>query len=302
MFKQLTRRQTGNNGFTLIELLVVIAIIAILAAILFPVFAKVREKARQTSCLSNEKQLGLGFAQYVQDNDEQYPSHTGWWNEWTFGEAWAGEIYPYIKSAGVYKCPDDSTVPQAGATVVSYAVNQNITEDAQQVGGFTYSTTFPGAAAAVQNAPSKTVLLAECSGVSTLLTDPNEGFRSLISASTEGILVHSGGWWSNSLLQTGCLGGPCTAGSAASGTDDSKGGNNYAAVTGWHTDGSNFLMCDGHAKWLRGAAVSPGNSAFAADCNQNGAPGVADCQGGAAVKAMAAGTANSNYAATFSPI
>src|SRR5258707_9076849 len=60
-------------GFTLIELLVVIAIIAILAAILFPVFSKVREKARQTTCLSNEKQLGLGITQYLQDNDEMYP-------------------------------------------------------------------------------------------------------------------------------------------------------------------------------------------------------------------------------------
>jgi prepilin-type N-terminal cleavage/methylation domain-containing protein len=60
-------------GFTLIELLVVIAIIAILAAILFPVFAKVREKARQTTCTSNEKQIGLGILQYVQDYDETYP-------------------------------------------------------------------------------------------------------------------------------------------------------------------------------------------------------------------------------------
>jgi len=64
---------TTKRGFTLIELLVVIAIIAILAAILFPVFAKVREKARQTSCLSNEKQLGLAITQYVQDYDEKLP-------------------------------------------------------------------------------------------------------------------------------------------------------------------------------------------------------------------------------------
>ncbi len=67
----------NKNGFTLIELLVVIAIIAILAAILFPVFAQAREKARQTSCLSNVKQIGTGFAMYTQDYDEQYPPWTG---------------------------------------------------------------------------------------------------------------------------------------------------------------------------------------------------------------------------------
>ena len=65
-----------HKGFTLIELLVVIAIIAILAAILFPVFAKAREKARQISCLSNLKQLGLGFIQYIQDNDSTFPAST----------------------------------------------------------------------------------------------------------------------------------------------------------------------------------------------------------------------------------
>ena len=63
----------SNKAFTLIELLVVIAIIAILAAILFPVFAQAREKARQTSCMSNERQLGLAVVQYVQDNDEMMP-------------------------------------------------------------------------------------------------------------------------------------------------------------------------------------------------------------------------------------
>ena len=65
--------QRGKNAFTLIELLVVIAIIAILAAILFPVFAQAREKARAISCLSNEKQIGLGIMQYQQDWDEKNP-------------------------------------------------------------------------------------------------------------------------------------------------------------------------------------------------------------------------------------
>jgi len=97
-----------QRGFTLIELLVVIAIIAILAAILFPVFARAREKAHQASCQSNLKQLGTGLAMYVQDFDEKYPWHcragappggvvddTGW----------NTQIYAYVKNEELYACP-----------------------------------------------------------------------------------------------------------------------------------------------------------------------------------------------------
>ena len=83
-----------SSGFTLIELIVVIAIIAILAAILFPVFAKVREKARQVSCLSNMKQLGLAFVQYSQDYDEVLPDGTQLTFGGNCGAGWAGQIYP----------------------------------------------------------------------------------------------------------------------------------------------------------------------------------------------------------------
>jgi len=90
----------NQNGFTLIELLVVIAIIAILAAILFPVFAQARAKARAISCLSNVKQIGLGFAMYVQDYDEQTPSgRGGGWEWWT-------ELMPYFKNIDFLYCPD----------------------------------------------------------------------------------------------------------------------------------------------------------------------------------------------------
>src|SRR6056297_580676 len=90
-----------QRGFTLIELLVVIAIIAILAAILFPVFARAREKARQASCLSNAKQLGLGFMMYVQDYDERLPAVYVWLPE----GYWAQLIYPYVENHQVYQCP-----------------------------------------------------------------------------------------------------------------------------------------------------------------------------------------------------
>jgi prepilin-type N-terminal cleavage/methylation domain-containing protein/prepilin-type processing-associated H-X9-DG protein len=89
-----------SNGFTLIELLVVIAIIAILASILFPVFARARENARRTSCLSNMKQMGLAVEQYKQDYDGYYPyarGATGYW--------YVNYLEPYVKSTQVTKCP-----------------------------------------------------------------------------------------------------------------------------------------------------------------------------------------------------
>ena len=102
-----------RTGFTLIELLVVIAIIAILAAILFPVFARAREKARQTSCLSNIKQLALGVIMYTQDYDERYPAGdsvawgTGAWPGYPHG-GYVDGIYPYVKNNQLFLCPSDS--------------------------------------------------------------------------------------------------------------------------------------------------------------------------------------------------
>ncbi len=102
MFRLPPRRTTRPNAFTLIELLVVIAIIAILAAILFPVFAQARAKARGTACLSNVKQAGTGFHMYVQDYDEVTPSgRGGGWEWWT-------ELMPYVKNVDVFYCPDRS--------------------------------------------------------------------------------------------------------------------------------------------------------------------------------------------------
>lgn len=104
-----------RSGFTLIELLVVIAIIAILAAILFPVFARAREKARQTSCLSNLKQLGTAITMYAQDYDEMMVPYStapaspfklpGGGTMSASSLTWVGLIYPYVKNVGLYNCP-----------------------------------------------------------------------------------------------------------------------------------------------------------------------------------------------------
>src|SRR5687767_6858142 len=117
-----------TRGFTLIELLVVIAIIAILAAILFPVFATAREKARQSQCLSNTKQIGTAITMYHQDYDELMPL---FWN----GEpgaarrSWAGLSQPYVKNWGLYKCPNmvEARIPATGVSIWVAANPANLT-------------------------------------------------------------------------------------------------------------------------------------------------------------------------------
>lgn len=111
------------RGFTLIELLVVIAIIAILAAILFPVFAKARERSKQASCLSNQRQIGVGFLQYFQDYQDRFPMIKG-------NFPWVHTLQPYMRSYDILRCPSDNSVnwktPLEGATnvrVTSYSLN-----------------------------------------------------------------------------------------------------------------------------------------------------------------------------------
>jgi len=114
-----------RRGFTLIELLVVIAIIAILAAILFPVFAQAREKARSISCVSNLKQLATGVNMYTQDYDETYPMAVR--NDWT--ESWPVLVQPYVKSYDLFRCPSDPNRTQPdwtrgwGGVPISYTAN-----------------------------------------------------------------------------------------------------------------------------------------------------------------------------------
>jgi prepilin-type N-terminal cleavage/methylation domain-containing protein/prepilin-type processing-associated H-X9-DG protein len=296
-----------RSGFTLIELLVVIAIIAILAAILFPVFAKVREKARQTSCLSNEKQIGLSILQYVQDNEEHFPSGTQMDlslvtpDPSQAGLGWYGECQGYIKSTQLAKCPDDSTanLPASAAdtthfgTPCSYGLNSNLA-----------GTSTGGNLASITSA-AKTVLLFEVVNDAVDLSDTQEGTSAVTNpgpvtgnaaAPFPGSGVSPAGDGLNYVLAkpyfNSAIGGSTNGAGPAQYVTGALGsntiGSSFAAATGRHNDGSNYLLGDGHAKWLRGAAVSPGPDALAESNVQDN------------VTPYAAGSGVSGYAATFS--
>jgi prepilin-type N-terminal cleavage/methylation domain-containing protein/prepilin-type processing-associated H-X9-DG protein len=120
------KRRDYRAGFTLIELLVVIAIIAILASILFPVFARARENARRSSCQSNLKQIGLGILQYVQDYDERYPINGS--PAVTEAGGWAYTIQPYVKSEQLLQCPSETSRAPVGNTTKERAADTGFTD------------------------------------------------------------------------------------------------------------------------------------------------------------------------------
>ena len=274
-----------KRAFTLIELLVVIAIIAILAAILFPVFAKVREKARQTSCLSNEKQLGLAFAQYYEDYDEKWPSGAPDKTSGIGGNGYLGELYSYIKSTGLAKCPDDSTTAGAAPNnAVTYPVS------------YAFNSNAAAAADASFTAPASTVALFEVQGSTANVSDV---YTSTDTSSDGYSMANSDDATHSSFADNGTnLSGKATGVTfVTSNLGGFTGTNqNFGATTNQnalHTGGSNFLLADGHAKWFRGNAVSPG------DTNSSATLG----QGTQGTQYDAAGTSWSgtpSYAATFS--
>ncbi len=230
-----------SRAFTLIELLVVIAIIAILAAILFPVFARARENARRSSCLSNLKQIGLGVLQYTQDYDENFPlAVTGASVASGSPIGWADSIQPYLKSLQIYQCPSDTTnqnvnPAQSGYTDYWYNCRLSATQDTS---GSNYNT--PVNLAALAQA-SLTIMNGDGgTGIEAGQGNGAAGFRDTASYRTNGRV--EGG----------------VGGADAVNRPTSNGGSGISAsraVVFRHLEGTNFLFADGHAKWYKSNAT-----------------------------------------------
>ena len=211
---QFHRNVRKRTGFTLIELLVVIAIIAILAAILFPVFARARENARRSSCQSNLKQIGLGMFQYTQDYDEKLPlwfadnNGTAGFNAVTTGagspsvdQGWAELIQPYIRSTQIMQCPSETNPPiAAGGNSTGYTDYMGNTYDINAQGGMVAMV-----------APAQTVLAVDW-----------------LSQGSQGSFAANYNWSDGMPADTGQV-------------DQFR----------RHLGGDNFLFSDGHVKWLK---------------------------------------------------
>ena len=243
---QNTHIKTRRGAFTLVELLVVIAIIGILAAILFPVFARARENARRSSCSSNLKQIGLGLMQYLQDNDGTFPvtyydtTDNEFKPQGSQGGYTATAIYPYTKSAAIWRCPS-----QKAAFFPRYQIYAD-----EPIGSIPYERRMnyainwyiisrnANAAEPVSEAivpfPSEIIALAEAGGVNP---DPNDVRPS------------------NTLndLWTMVYAGPGEGGCSLS-------DYHCRRQSSPHFDGANYLFCDGHVKYLP-LALSAANTA-----------------------------------------
>jgi prepilin-type N-terminal cleavage/methylation domain-containing protein/prepilin-type processing-associated H-X9-DG protein len=255
-FIKVEKKVTHAKGFTLIELLVVIAIIAILAAILFPVFAQARERARSISCLSNGHQVGLAIYMYVQDYDETYPKSTDAYDAYGGGgnqlDSWPGLINPYVKEVGAFACPSSSQDPLGygvfqpgevqkghlrswGANTAVLAVTgmNGVGSDPDGYNGDNYTIR---AMAAIPS-PAGTITLCESypGGV-------------VVRQNPDGTINPSYWYWATIIEATACIQNDPTSA-------------DYLDVRR-HFNGGNYAFADGHSKWFRPEqTVKPNNPA-----------------------------------------
>jgi len=244
-----------QNGFTLIELLVVIAIISILAAILFPVFARARENARRTSCLSNLKQIGLGVMMYVQDYDEKYPHinfanasvppEDGWWYQDSSGRSWFWEnsVMPYIKSSQVFLCPSSYSPTTYSSPYSGLSGDRG-----------PYSDHYGANTTVFKPRPENATGVEFNDGVALSLA-------SVDSAATTYMIMDAGMYtmaYSDALRPGGSTGqqrlpGVCKVPgvSPSSGFTSAPSYRRDDCDNGRHFGGVNVTFADGHAKWLK---------------------------------------------------
>jgi prepilin-type N-terminal cleavage/methylation domain-containing protein/prepilin-type processing-associated H-X9-DG protein len=235
---------TAKKAFTLIELLVVIAIIAILAAILFPVFGRARENARRSSCQSNLKQLGLGILQYTQDYDERYPGGGAFYQVNLGGtnvyQTWDLTIQPYLKSYQIITCPSDAVTPEVNLPTIgtvrrSYSYANYMREG---TGSSAPAANAAGRPLAGIPAPALTVLLGERIGSTA------DGVTKIDIANYNrfGTIGHSRTMASE-------------VGKNFFDSDPNTGTMQVTAGTGGrHLGTNNLLFADGHVKALRMSA------------------------------------------------
>ncbi|MCE5199019.1 MAG: prepilin-type N-terminal cleavage/methylation domain-containing protein [Armatimonadota bacterium] len=235
-----------KSGFTLIELLVVIAIIAILAAILFPVFIGAKAKAQQTQCLSNLKQLSTAFFTYAQNYDGKMPVEMSPMFNGTTAQLqskatfWNVMLMPYAKSKSIFCCPSDALKSQNGRTVrksffTSYRPNGLLIDPRGDFQHDSVSWALPGSGPATGvrvdtvTMPSKMILAFEF-------------VMEMDNASTPLLALPYAWTW-----EWGHWGSECQK------TD--KGEFTWANMWARHNGGSNWLMADGHAKWLKPSRI-----------------------------------------------